>query len=275
MNSFTTRVISALVAVAIVACLYIFLNITGLKILVCIAPVIGGLEAIPLLFKKDDPKLLKVLFYFLSLLLFFNHSLNSFFTTYAFVLICLILAISVLIFHRLFVDIQAARNFISNAMMGFLYVGLLPAFAFKILTVDKDGLTWFLFLLSVVFAGDILAYVFGVLFGKTKIMPLISPKKSLQGSIGGLVGSALAAVLLHLWLTDYNLASLLLLAVVAGMTAQLGDFFESLLKRVANIKDSGKIMPGHGGVLDRIDGVLFAAPVIYLGALILEKTLLF
>lgn len=275
MNSFITRVISALVAVAIVACLYIFLNITGLKILVCIAPVIGGLEAIPLLFKKDDPKFLKILFYLLSLLLFANHSLNSFFTTYVFVLICLILAIAVLIFHRLFTDIQAARNFIANAMMGFLYVGLLPAFALKLLTVDQKGLLWFLFLLAVVFAGDILAYVFGVLFGKIKIMPLISPKKSLQGSIGGLVGSGLAAVLMHVWLTDYNLASLLLLAIIAGMTAQLGDFFESLLKRVANIKDSGKIMPGHGGVLDRIDGVLFAAPIIYLGALILEKTLSF
>jgi phosphatidate cytidylyltransferase len=125
--------------------------------------------------------------------------------------------------------------------------------------------------LAVVFSGDTCAYLVGVLFGKTKILPLVSPKKSLQGSLGGLLGSTLAAVVCWKFMfQDKDLDNLVVLAFVSGFIAQFGDFFESLLKRVADVKDSGSIMPGHGGVLDRIDGVLFASPVILFGVLMLS-----
>jgi phosphatidate cytidylyltransferase len=118
-------------------------------------------------------------------------------------------------------------------------------------------------LLAVVFAGDIGAYIFGSIFGKTKIAPLLSPKKSLQGGIGGLLFSAMAAVGFSYFLPNTPVFVLFFCGLLGGLLGQVGDFFESLVKRVAGVKDSGSIMPGHGGVLDRLDGVLLAAPLFY------------
>jgi phosphatidate cytidylyltransferase len=101
-------------------------------------------------------------------------------------------------------------------------------------------------------------------------MPQISPKKTIEGSIGGLFGSCLAAGLFHLKLPHIPLPALICLGFAVGLVGQMGDLFESMLKRVANQKDSGSLMPGHGGVLDRLDGVLFAAPVMFAGVSLLE-----
>ena len=132
---------------------------------------------------------------------------------------------------------------------------------------------WFFGLLGFVFTGDTCAYLAGSKFGKHSFFPALSPKKTVEGSLGGLLGSALAAVVFHFFVPQFSLPFLILLSLVVGFVGQMGDFFESLLKRVANQKDSGSLMPGHGGVLDRIDGVLFAAPLMYLGASLFEKWL--
>ena len=94
------------------------------------------------------------------------------------------------------------------------------------------------------------------------------------GSLGGLLGSMLAgAVSAGFFLTSVPIWMMVVLALVTGVLAQLGDLFESMMKRIANRKDSGSIMPGHGGVLDRLDGVLFGAPIVLAGALLIEKIL--
>jgi phosphatidate cytidylyltransferase len=161
----------------------------------------------------------------------------------------------------------------SKSALGFFYMGLLPAFSYKILDMSQ-GMAWFAFLLSTVFAGDTLAYVFGVLMGKHKVMPSVSPKKTWQGAVGGIVGSILASVACFLLLfPGQPLVAFVGLGALSGFVGQFGDFFESLLKRVANVKDSGKIMPGHGGILDRIDGILFASPVVLGGILTLSHLL--
>lgn len=151
-------------------------------------------------------------------------------------------------------------------------MGLLPSFMIQLLSLPH-GMVWFLSLLAIVFAGDIGAYIIGLNFGKHKIMPLVSPKKTVEGSIGGIAFSVFTALGISYFLDHINPVALVLLAVPTSVIAQFGDFFESVLKRVAEVKDSGKIMPGHGGVLDRVDGVLFAAPVILFGALVLEGRL--
>ena len=123
---------------------------------------------------------------------------------------------------------------------------------------------WVFFLLLVVFGGDTAAYYVGKRFGRHKLSPNISPGKSVEGAYGGLLGSVLAGVLFELfWPLGCSLNMATGLAVTMAVFAQFGDLFESMLKRSAGRKDSGSLLPGHGGVLDRIDGLLFATPVLY------------
>lgn len=150
-----------------------------------------------------------------------------------------------------------------SGSLGFIYILFLPGF---VLTTCRlpDGLFWFYFLLMVVFFGDIFAYFGGKTLGKRPLMPHVSPKKTLEGSFCGLLGSVLTGTLLILWnFESWNVLSLILYPLAVGFSAQIGDLTASLIKRVAEVKDSGHIMPGHGGVIDRLDGVYLAAPIVY------------
>ncbi len=161
---------------------------------------------------------------------------------------------------------------IARGIMGFFYLGTLPSFIYQILK-KEHGVFWFLSLILIVSAGDTFAFFVGKLFGKHKVLPKISPAKSWEGSLGGLFGSLLAGGLSVQFLLPHyaqKTAWFLVLSVFIGGAAQLGDFFESLLKRLANVKDSGSLIPGHGGVLDRIDGILFAGPVMFFGIQLLD-----
>ena len=270
MKSFVTRFLSALVALGILIGLYYFLGNNGLKLFTIFGVLLGGFELMKLLFKPDDSKLNRVSFYVFLVSIFF---LSSFYphlsgAIFSFFSVCFCL-IS-LVTHYKFEDLEALTHFQAKAMMGFLYMGLLPSFSMLILD-GPHGMIWFLTLLAVVFAGDIGAYAAGVNFGRTKLMPVISPKKSVEGSIGGLISSGAVGLFIGQFLPQVSSFHLLILSLFAAVAGQLGDLFESQLKRVAGVKDSGRIMPGHGGILDRLDGVLFACPVIYLGSLLLEK----
>jgi len=119
---------------------------------------------------------------------------------------------------------------------------------------------WILLLILIVWAYDTGAYVVGVAFGKRKFLSHISPSKSYWGLFGGLVAST-AVALAGLWALGQPAAMGLVAGPVLGLVAQAGDLAESMLKRAAGAKDSGKLIPGHGGILDRVDSLLFAAPV--------------
>lgn len=148
-------------------------------------------------------------------------------------------------------------------ILGFLYCGIFPALATRLLTFDR-GDFWLFSLMAFVFAGDTLAYITGRFLGKNKLFPVISPKKTIEGCVGGLIGSALAGWSCHyFFFPEMRLEILILCSILTGSFAQVGDLFESLLKRVADIKDSGKVFPGHGGFLDRMDGIYFGAPILY------------
>jgi len=158
-------------------------------------------------------------------------------------------------------------NMIALSGLGFLYAALMPIFALLTLKLEA-GAYWFLLLCGIVFAGDVFAYFGGMLFGQRKLMPAVSPNKTWAGAISGLVGSVCAGLVVQLtWLPHLSLFLIVGLSLLCGFLAQNGDLFESLLKRVVDLKDSGRIMPGHGGILDRLDGLYFAAPAIYCAAL--------
>jgi phosphatidate cytidylyltransferase len=119
-----------------------------------------------------------------------------------------------------------------------------------------------LFLFLVVIATDIGGYVFGKLYGKHKLAPSISPGKTIEGAAGSLSFSLGVAIIFALLLpTHETLTSAIWHALVLSVASQCGDLFESWIKRKAGVKDSGTILPGHGGILDRVDGLVFAAPV--------------
>jgi phosphatidate cytidylyltransferase len=130
---------------------------------------------------------------------------------------------------------------------------------------SQEGIHWVFVLLLIVIGGDTGAYFTGKSLGRHKLCPAVSPKKTVEGAIGGLLCSVVLAILYKLiFLPGYTVAEMVLLASLTGMIGQAGDLFESEFKRVAGVKDSGGLLPGHGGMLDRIDALLFAAPAAYL-----------
>lgn len=157
-----------------------------------------------------------------------------------------------------------ALNVVEKVVQGVIYI---PASLCLIVLLRgaPEGVAWIFFLLFMVFAGDTGALYAGKFFGKHKLSPSISPGKTIEGSIGGLIFSMIIGyIFVCLFLPHLNTPSIFLLFVVVNFFAQAGDFFESQLKRTGNIKDSGNMLPGHGGILDRIDALLFATPVAYL-----------
>ncbi len=139
-------------------------------------------------------------------------------------------------------------------LAGFAYVPMLMQLAFSLHSLEL------VLIIVAVTASDAAAYYAGSMWGKRKIWPRVSPKKSWVGSVAGLVACALVVTVLGLILWQGFWLHWLIIGVVLNIMAQLGDFFESALKRSSNVKDSGTILPGHGGVLDRIDSFLFALP---------------
>jgi phosphatidate cytidylyltransferase len=111
-------------------------------------------------------------------------------------------------------------------------------------------------------ASDTLAYFVGSAFGRHKLCPAISPGKTIEGALGGLLGSVAGVVLMG-WLCGLPLLHMFFLSLLIGVAAPMGDLAESVLKRFTGVKDSGNILPGHGGILDRFDAVMFSAPVVY------------
>ncbi len=150
---------------------------------------------------------------------------------------------------------------ISTTLFGILYVSWFFSFLIKIRYLS-GGLGYLAALLLIVKLGDIGAFLVGSKWGKHPLLPRISPKKTLEGAIGGLVFSILGALISKCFL-PFGYGQLLIIAVSLAVLGQLGDLSESLLKRDCQVKDSGNIFPGMGGVLDEIDSLLFSAPVFY------------
>ena len=160
-------------------------------------------------------------------------------------------------------NVKTAIDQISFTLFGILYIAGLGGCYLLIRNLEGGNLL-ILFLFFITWLGDIAAYYWGKNFGKTPLAPIVSPNKTVEGSIAGLAGSLTAGLIAgFLFLDHIMIEHCLLVAFICGSIGQLGDLAESLLKRHAGIKDSGNILPGHGGVLDRIDSLLFAGPAFY------------
>jgi len=162
---------------------------------------------------------------------------------------------------------QKEKTFISWAwtMAGILYVGWLLSYLVALRGLD-DGRNWLFFALFITFASDSAAFLIGKTLGRHRLAPQVSPNKTWEGTIGGIIGAVLVS-LFFILPTPLNLqlswGQAMLLGLLVSIFGQLGDLVESLFKRNMGVKESGRLIPGHGGFLDRMDSVVFAGIVVY------------
>lgn len=171
---------------------------------------------------------------------------------------------------------SAAINFVLH-LSGILYVGWVGSYLISIRGIEGgvDGRWWLLTALPIVWLVDLGAYTFGVTMGKHKMVPRLSPKKSWEGFAGGILFGAGFGALLSLlwrrWLPDFSAWQGALMGFVLAILTPVGDLFISMLKREAKVKDSSNLIPGHGGILDRIDTWIWAALICYYLIQLFEK----
>jgi len=177
-------------------------------------------------------------------------------------LVVLVLASALFMLFRLR-EMPRMAGDVALLWAGFLYVPFLMSHLVLVRGLPH-GAAWVFMLLCVVMGGDSAAFYIGTAFGKHRLYPEVSPKKSIEGAIGGLAGSVGGALLARLLLyPELAVGHAVAVALLLGILGQAGDLFESMIKRSCGVKDSGTIFPGHGGVLDRLDSILFAAPALY------------
>jgi len=197
---------------------------------------------------------------FLWLILIPNNEMNVFsfsFTKIEVVIsFVMLLLFTTVITKNKFAFDQAAFVFLST-----IYVGI--GFYFLVLA-RMNGLNYVLFALFIIWATDTGAYFFGNALGKKKLWPEISPNKTFAGAIGGILIACIVGVIFQLvYPFDHSLVTILLVAITTSIVGQIGDLVASAYKRHYEIKDSGNILPGHGGILDRMDSLIFVLPFLY------------
>ena len=161
-------------------------------------------------------------------------------------------------------DLEQALPASAISVLATLYVGMLGGSLIRIRNDFPEGAKLIFFLVLVVWLGDAGAYYFGRKFGRHKLSPRISPKKTVEGGIGGILASVITALVLHYTVfPSFPLFHTVIAAILLSVTGIIGDLAESMWKRSAGVKDSGTLLPGHGGFFDRLDSILFTAPILY------------
>ncbi len=160
-------------------------------------------------------------------------------------------------------DATAGYLAYSKDVFGLFYVGILGAHIFLLRTMP-EGAAWILVATAITAGSDTGAYFSGSRFGRHKLCPAVSPKKSIEGALGGICSAGITALFFGYWLlADPNPFFLLTIAIGLSLFGILGDLVESVIKRGMGVKDSGTCLGGHGGILDRIDSLLFVVPALY------------
>ena len=175
--------------------------------------------------------------------------------------LAIIVGLTVTLFAR--VDFEEGLRDLGIAWLGILYIAvLLPHFAL-VHRLNPNGPLLVIYLIAVGMAGDTCGYFVGHAFGRHKLIPRVSPGKTIEGAAGIILGSVLAGALSKpILLADWSWEKALWMSAILGVVGQFGDLSESMMKRLFGAKDSGRLFPGHGGILDRIDSLLF--PVVFL-----------
>jgi len=267
------RVISALIAIGVGAPFIIFAGKFAIYLFTLIIHAACLYEYFNMTMGKDSPKELRLSGVFTGIAVLFIY---IFFGKAAFISALTITVISYAVYFLIRMDknldeltpknnsqVGKVITDLSLIIFGIFFFSLLLSYI-PLLRDSYDGLKWVIMLMAVVWLGDTGAFFTGSKYGKRKLYPKISPNKSLEGAFGGIIFSIVAAVLckwIFFWSLDY--VDCIVLGTIGAVFGQVGDLVESMFKRAVAVKDSGSVMPGHGGVLDRFDGIIFAAPFFY------------
>lgn len=236
-----------------------------LAALVSVVAVLAIREYLRIIFQKSEgpvSQTIKIISYTVSMALIITACLGSWELLFL-ILAMNLMALSIFVLSR-FATNPGIFDSIAKQVLGVIYIPVSLSLLIFIRELD-GGMLWILWLLIVIFANDTGAFYTGTFFGKHPLSPNISPNKTIEGSLGGIaVSMSVGFVFCQIFFHDVSLSMLTIpgsfLLAIAG---QIGDLFESAMKRASGIKDSGRILPGHGGMLDRIDGLLLAIPVLY------------
>ena len=257
------RLFTALVAVpAILGLLYVAPPIAFFALIVA-ATFIGGLELFAMTHKDD--KLAQIVHALSCVAVAFVVYFHADDARALLATMFLVPAFAVLFPLVRLGNIETAALRIGAGAFGPFYVGTMSLLARLIKERGFDGSGYVLLVLMISWFADTGGYFAGRFLGKHKLYEAVSPKKTVEGAIGGLAGSLVGAFIAHfVYLKSLPLAHAIPLALVASALGQAGDLGESLIKRATGVKDSGALLPGHGGILDRVDAVLICAPIVYL-----------
>lgn len=204
-------------------------------------------------FKKLNLKPLSLLSYLFAISLFILVTTGYFsdlnLLVFLYVLSCMLLLV---------IKKQTTIQDVAVTILGGVYIVF---FLFHIGLLDGSKFIWLVFITA--WATDTFAYFTGMILGKRKLCPDLSPKKTVEGAIGGIIGTVIVTfIFIKMFNIGYTF-QVMILSILCSIMAQIGDLAASKLKRTADIKDYGYIMPGHGGILDRFDSILFTAPIVY------------
>ncbi len=265
------RIITALILVAVVlSCMFATKSQYPMLVLMIIAAGVAGYEWFKLM-PQDSERVNKIKAYGFGGLAVLFSCLALYFSDLALIL----WSASILTW---LVSIYWVKQYPKydgwyNPILNIVGIVLISAAITAILYVWNQSPWWLMYLFLLVWGADSGAYFVGRKLGKTKLAPNVSPNKSVEGLVGGIITVAIVIVIVQAVFLELTLAQhilFLLLSIVTVFSSVLGDLFESMIKRRAGIKDSGRILPGHGGVLDRIDSLLAAAPIFAAGMYILK-----
>lgn len=259
-QSFLQRTISGIVLVAVVATM-LFLGGNILLGFLCLISLIGLFELYRI-WGIHKGSLMGILGYAAAFsyyaLMYFG--LDEYWLMVVLLLLTLVMALYVLRFPKYHIDT------VMVVLFGFFYVAVMLSCIYRIRQLESGiYLVWMVFLCS--WISDTCAYLVGVTMGKHKFVPKLSPKKTIEGVIGGIAGTVLCGAIYGLILENnadvvFPVASCMIIGGIGSMFSQIGDLAASAIKRNYNIKDYGKLIPGHGGILDRFDSVIFVSPII-------------
>lgn len=168
--------------------------------------------------------------------------------------------------------LRCKNNIVDIAITFFSIFYVAISIDFIVLTINsfEKGTIYVWTIFIVAFLTDTFAYFTGYLFGKHKLIPKVSPKKTIEGSIGGVVGSTVGCIVFG-YLFNLDMTAMIIIGSIGSVIAQFGDLFASSIKRYVGIKDYGKLIPGHGGVLDRFDSVILVAPFVYYAIILFTR----
>ncbi len=254
------RWITGIVAVPLLFGIIVFGGETAFSVLIIFASLVGVQEYNRMAFGQDLSleKMETLIISLFILLTAFSGNLPLLLAVLTFAVMT-VLILNLLRIRKQGLDMMLA----GRVILGILYIPLLMAH-FILIRRTPSGVLWIFFILVLAFTGDIAAYYIGRRFGKRKLLPEVSPAKTVEGMMGLVVGSIAGCLLFRqFFFPMLPVVHAVVLGLVGSVIGQLGDLSESALKRAAGVKDSGMLLPGHGGILDRLDCLMFITPFVY------------